>query len=47
MKKAILALASAALLATACTTTGEEVKALKKVVFPGNYPDPSIVRDGK
>lgn len=35
----------ASLCVVACST-GTESPLLKKVVFPGDYPDPSIVRDG-
>lgn len=37
-----------ALLAVSCSgnKTAPEAKTLKKIVFPGDYPDPSIVRDG-
>ena len=42
--------AMAALLCTSCTTKPapeqQETKLMKKIVFPGDYPDPSIVRDG-
>ena len=47
MKNYLISLISfaLALCATACSE-GPQTTVLKKVVFPGDYPDPSIVRDG-
>ena len=55
MKKGFVASAlfltvTAGLLTTSCdkqTAPKEQSSQLKKVVFPGDYPDPSIVRDGE
>ena len=48
MKKTNYCLASltALLLASCSSQPVQEVKTIKKIVFPGDYPDPSIVRDG-
>lgn len=48
MKKYLISLicVALALCAAACSEAGQPA-ALKKVVFPGDYPDPSIVRDGE
>jgi len=48
MKKALLYLATAiaALAAVSCTNGKTSENLIKKIVFPGDYPDPSIVRDG-
>ncbi|SKC52238.1 Glycosyl hydrolases family 43 [Bacteroidales bacterium WCE2004] len=42
-RKAFHLLLAAALLAAACTP---KVKPLKTCIFPGDYPDPTILRDG-
>lgn len=50
MKKTILTIATAvsALLTVSCNSTETaQAPTMKKIVFPGDYPDPSIVRDGK
>ncbi len=49
MKKNLLFIASVAILLLASCTTNkleQEVNHIKKIVFPGDYPDPSIVREG-
>lgn len=48
MKKYLISLicVALALCAAACSEAGQSA-VLKKVVFPGDYPDPSIVRDGE
>lgn len=49
MKKNTLilsALAALSFVACAPKSTTEEASLIKKVVFPGDYPDPSIVREG-
>ncbi len=44
MKTRLIAILSAALvLAAGCT---KPAKTIKTVIFPGDYPDPSIMRDG-
>lgn len=46
----LLALTTAGMLTTSCSTQPEPVakpEPMKKIVFPGDYPDPSIVRDGE
>lgn len=49
MKKTNLIAAIAVALMTASCATQQETASenLKRIVFPGDYPDPSIVRDGK
>ncbi len=50
MKKLLsLAAVSAVMLFVSCSqqTTSDSRNTIKKIVFPGDYPDPSIVRDGK
>lgn len=49
MKKLLLiGAAISTLMAVSCSSTpvAKEVKTIKKIVMPGDYPDPSIVRDG-
>ncbi len=43
-RNALYLLLAAALLAAACTP---KVKPVKTCIFPGDYPDPTILRDGK
>lgn len=44
--KNLLILAAAALLVSCSSNPAPQTKAIKQIVFPGDYPDPSIVRDG-
>lgn len=48
MRKSLLCLtaAIAALVSISCSNQETSSNLIKKVVFPGDYPDPSIVRDG-
>ena len=45
MKRNSIIIAAAGLLLAGCG--GQESPALKAVIFPGDYPDPTIMRDGK
>lgn len=45
MKRNSIIIAAAGLLLAGCG--GQETAALKAVIFPGDYPDPTIMRDGK
>ncbi len=42
----VILAAAAALVSVSCAERTTAVGPLKKIVFPGDYPDPSIVRDG-
>lgn len=44
--KSIFAAAMGVLMLAACTAKGGEGKMVKTVIFPGDYPDPSIMREG-
>ncbi|MCQ2182654.1 MAG: family 43 glycosylhydrolase [Bacteroidales bacterium] len=49
MRKSLLCLAAAlvALAGVSCSSQEPTAKTIKKIVFPGDYPDPSVVRDGE